>query len=265
MSDPCIDPNLVCGAPDFESSRLADALCDACDSLLSRLATGERPGEQRTKRQYSENRFAHQHKCAGCPGFITVLKSFKSTWSITSEIRISVETESQRYRTNPVPISTRGILTLWIKERTPKDGDGRKRREWSVLPLPPSPGLSDTAQIFGRTWNPAHFDPELLRRWMVGCDKNHLEKCRQALVARPNHRILLIDTKQFRLVDSAGVENYAALSYVWGKQTFLKTTSANLERLRKQGSLRPTSVEGRWAPCPHQLVSCLRTLLEVLR
>lgn len=55
---------------------------------------------------------------------------------------------------------------------------------------------------------------------------------------------MLIDTKQFRLVDSAGLENYAALSYVWGKQTFLKTTTANLERLRKQGSLQPTSVEG---------------------
>jgi hypothetical protein len=78
----------------------------------------------------------------------------------------------------------------------------------------------------------------LLRGWLDACERNH-GSCRQ-----PKHEetrtlpLLLIDSKERRLVNASSAFRYLALSYVWGGTSQFKTTKEALATLKTKGSLK---------------------------
>jgi hypothetical protein len=83
---------------------------------------------------------------------------------------------------------------------------------YEITPLPISFGARPKRQVLARSWNPRYSNTGLLRRWLIDCDSFHGSKCRQPVTPRPRHRMVLIDTQRFCLVESDGSEDYATLS-----------------------------------------------------
>jgi len=115
--------------------------------------------------------------------------------------------------------------------------DQVRQETWHMLALRPDSDAAGVPEYVGRAWDQSRVSIELLRQWLEDCDRCHGTECRQPVIPRPSHRIMLIDTKRHCLIDSHGSENYAALSYVWGTTISFQTTKANLTSLREANSL----------------------------
>lgn len=86
-------------------------------------------------------------------------------------------------------------------------------------------------ELVGRALDRHWIDFDLIRDWIKDCEREHGPSCHLISNNRPPRpRLpLLIDTVKHCLVQTAEDYEYAALSYVWGNSTVLKTTVQNLE------------------------------------
>ncbi|KAJ4250943.1 hypothetical protein NW762_011593 [Fusarium torreyae] len=89
----------------------------------------------------------------------------------------------------------------------------------------------------GRVLDPQFTDPALFRQWKKVCLEDHGAKCPKKLTQLDEPLLYLIDTKQMCLVSAADDMAYVTLSYVWGQTDMLKTSRANVDKLREIGSL----------------------------
>jgi len=208
---------------DGSAARPTEAvLCDVCGTLLSRLGivdyASEPPGER-----YSEEQFATRLRCSSCPGLAYTLDLLKAAYGTVENIRIYLQWDGDG-----------DISALCITGHVPGQ---YQEQSWVPLPLGADLNATGMETSLGRVWNPSLVDADLLRQWLTNCAQNHGAECRQPVMPRPTHRMLLVDTRRYCLVDSCGMEEYAALSYVWGTSVFLKTTVSNVENLRREQSL----------------------------
>lgn len=86
----------------------------------------------------------------------------------------------------------------------------------------------------GKILNPHWIEKNIIRDWKRDCDGRNNKGCQICPAARRLTSVSpswLLDT--WRLCLTPGVANapYVALSYVWGKEPFFKTTRQNLPRL----------------------------------
>jgi hypothetical protein len=112
--------------------------------------------------------------------------------------------------------------------------------QWVVYEIAPMQIAASSelgSHSIGRTWNTRYLDTTLLRQWLTACDIRHGPEFHTPVTPRPDHHILLIDTRRLCLVCSHGDEAYAALSYVWGGTTMFRTTRRNRNILKEEGAL----------------------------
>jgi hypothetical protein len=100
---------------------------------------------------------------------------------------------------------------------------------------------SNGRQTFGRTviLNPEWIDSSTMKRWKKDCINLHGTSCRgHSRIERLPHAApsFLIDVWKSRLVPAQDGDRYIALSYVWGREEFLKTTRDNVERFQTNGA-----------------------------
>jgi Heterokaryon incompatibility protein (HET) len=87
----------------------------------------------------------------------------------------------------------------------------------------------------GKIVNPHWIEKNIIRQWKRGCDGRNNKDCQicpaacRLISARPNW---LIDTYRLCLTPGAVNAPYVALSYVWGKEPFFKTTRKDLPQLQ---------------------------------
>uniref|UniRef100_A0A0B7JSB1 Heterokaryon incompatibility domain-containing protein n=1 Tax=Bionectria ochroleuca TaxID=29856 RepID=A0A0B7JSB1_BIOOC len=94
---------------------------------------------------------------------------------------------------------------------------------------------------FGR-WRPLQIDFSTLRRWMNICDDGH-ELCKNQYKAARVPRLRLVDVNKMCIIDVSSRDHYpqfATLSYVWGREPFLRLSRDNLKHLMTPGSLDKT-------------------------
>lgn len=80
-----------------------------------------------------------------------------------------------------------------------------------------------------------------IRSWLDYCDKHHKLHCQLSSESAQKFRYRperLIDVDNLCLVLYEPNHRYAALSYVWGKKSFLKASKGNIEYLKQPHSLR---------------------------
>jgi hypothetical protein len=96
--------------------------------------------------------------------------------------------------------------------------------------------LKSTVEKLHTFW----INPRIFRRWKLCCDSNHGSKCKSISLpaslrcVRPKW---LVDVWAQCLVPGSVSGDYIALSYVWGKTSFFKTTKDNVEILQRSGAL----------------------------
>lgn len=127
-------------------------------------------------------------------------------------------------------------IAVSVSERT----DGKVYGLAGFLYLLSSPLLSNIC-CQGKIVNTKWISRRLFSDWKASCNGNQNSACQKyhgpngTLSARPKW---LIDTRRLCLVPGTNNFPYVALSYVWGKPDFFKTTKANLESLRSDQALK---------------------------
>lgn len=97
-------------------------------------------------------------------------------------------------------------------------------------------GLTCSAKFVNKNW----IDKTLLCEWKRSCDEGKHKICREgnASMKLPRvHPAWLIDTWRLCLVPGSTNIPYVALSYVWGKIPFFKTTEQNIDQLQEESAL----------------------------
>ena len=92
----------------------------------------------------------------------------------------------------------------------------------------------------GRIINPEWIDINVVRKWNSRCLSRHAENCQATAFIKalpPTRPALLIETWLMCLTEGSEGDRYVSLSYVWGRSATLKTLNANLELLKRCGSL----------------------------
>ncbi|KAH6961895.1 heterokaryon incompatibility protein-domain-containing protein [Ilyonectria sp. MPI-CAGE-AT-0026] len=87
---------------------------------------------------------------------------------------------------------------------------------------------------YGRILDPTLIEPQLLKAWSERCTNIHGTGCRASLshyLVESTGPANLIDIQRNCIVTASSRMRYVALSYVWGKNTWLTTTTTNLQRL----------------------------------
>ncbi|KAF2834705.1 HET-domain-containing protein [Patellaria atrata CBS 101060] len=104
-----------------------------------------------------------------------------------------------------------------------------------VAHVPPS-----QTPFFARRLTGRFIDPELIKRWIDECEKNHT-RCRNQyhrLRQREAFRFRAIDVQQYCLGAPLWPCRYVALSYVWGNASQVLLTDDILVNLQEPGSLK---------------------------
>ncbi|CAH0000691.1 unnamed protein product [Clonostachys byssicola] len=94
---------------------------------------------------------------------------------------------------------------------------------------------------FGR-WRPLQIDFPTLERWINTCDDGH-ELCKNQYKADRVQRLRLVDVNKMCIINVSSRDHYhqfATLSYVWGREPFLRLSRDNLKHLMTPGSLDKT-------------------------
>jgi Heterokaryon incompatibility protein (HET) len=92
---------------------------------------------------------------------------------------------------------------------------------------------------YGGRLRPILADCRLFQRWMAICDRTHGERCHVSLKNGEVAGLRFVDVEQKCIVEASeiGPAKYLALSYVWGKASMLRLTTANIRSLTCQGAL----------------------------
>ncbi|RDW56987.1 hypothetical protein BP6252_13940 [Coleophoma cylindrospora] len=112
----------------------------------------------------------------------------------------------------------------------------------SVLTLTRLPGINcDSGTSPGKLLQPQWIEPGLLALWRKKCHDLHGASCsgpRFGSQMAASHPRLLIDTWRMCITEASAEHSYVALSYVWGGYDQLKTSKANLDRLKEENALQ---------------------------
>jgi hypothetical protein len=101
----------------------------------------------------------------------------------------------------------------------------------TLLSTPTGAHTTRRAKSVDQNW----IDHNLLRRWKRRCDEQNHEVCQQGPASTRLSLVCprwLIDTWRLCLVRGSPGAPYVALSYVWGKESFFKTTRQNVAELQ---------------------------------
>lgn len=107
------------------------------------------------------------------------------------------------------------------------------------------PASGDTqAPGLGRKLDTDWVDIDMLREWMCGCLEGHDSICGNPLKLPRTSPAWLVDTVDNCLVDGGNIQDFVAISYVWGKGNHRQTGLNNLDMLQQPGALEtPECVE----------------------
>ena len=114
----------------------------------------------------------------------------------------------------------------------------------SRIQLLADPGLEKSTGCYGRLMSNTTIDFRLLANWINDCQASprRTQLDRVGLLAEDPFRIRLIDIKHRCLVECrlhGKLDDFAALSYMWGSQKPLMLLSTNLAELEEEDSLSP--------------------------
>jgi hypothetical protein len=105
-------------------------------------------------------------------------------------------------------------------------------------------GLFDDAVLFTRRPRESmhRINYRLLKNWLSYCRSNHDDTCQPDKIGADTADVYLkyfrlIDVVKKKLVDAQPGDEYAALSYVWGKDSFLRLIRSRESDLYQEGSL----------------------------
>ncbi|KAI1418826.1 heterokaryon incompatibility protein-domain-containing protein [Xylaria sp. FL1777] len=94
-----------------------------------------------------------------------------------------------------------------------------------------------------RLFDPQQCDPSLIREWLNHCNCFHGNRCLEPQAWSPKYAIThnFIDVELECIVTPAEQVPFVALSYVWGVVDTLQALESNIDDLKRQGSLSPSS------------------------
>lgn len=101
----------------------------------------------------------------------------------------------------------------------------------------------------GRNIASARADIKLAKRWLSCCERNHGNLCSATVHDIPsnskplNASTLFIDVREFCLVPAPVDARYIVLSYCWPTKRMFVTIEANVEELKRAGSLKEVFAE----------------------
>lgn len=107
-------------------------------------------------------------------------------------------------------------------------------------------------------------DFSILQTWRRDC-LSHGSCCNDRYsesLSKHLTQLLLVDVTKGCLVTKSSSTTYIALSYVWGKVSMLKTTSTNINELRREGALFEHRAEGRLADTVRDAMHLVKSLGE---
>ncbi|KAK5656784.1 hypothetical protein OQA88_4332 [Cercophora sp. LCS_1] len=115
-----------------------------------------------------------------------------------------------------------------------------------------------TSSWNARTLQHDSVDFGLINQWWTDCKRNHGSECGAVPLASTNPPFIswLVDTQRMCVVEAPEGASYCALSYVWGRRSFLKSHTGNISALQEEGALADPN---------NELPATIRDAIEFVR
>lgn len=140
-----------------------------------------------------------------------------------------------------------------------RSSDGNIQSNDKLIRLLKNGSTAGASELFpDKDW----VDLDRLRRWKTECLTTHGQHCCNPLNRSRVTPAWLIDTLHGCLVPGDSIENFVALSYVWGAAPCLRTERAILQLLEQPGALSQEPFSSKVSPMIRHSVALIRAMGE---
>ncbi|KAG8166963.1 hypothetical protein KVR01_002652 [Diaporthe batatas] len=208
------------GASEDESDEISQSvtlagLSPTCQTCVDIWACLNRLTSQRS---YTLGSFADV-LAAGCPDHTPLIRSH--------------EEACRAYGTD----TSQGTVEVTFEPNTSTANlhDSRYSRQWniSIVQEPSIPGHQGTTKVLSPEWA----DLKAAKQWKKQCLEDHGEACDDTMGVKPDRPAWVIDVQENCIVPGESCPSFVALSYVWGKYSWLRVDAETLKLMQIPGAL----------------------------